>query len=508
MAGKIIDMVLNLKFARMKRLNISLLVFLTVFCISCKDNRLEGMYEDKVGFLKSGEQMISTYIANKEIIFESPVFRSGIGTARTTVHVQLDAEILQQYNSANNTNYIMLPDDSFTIANKDFELTGDLKNVVVKINIDIKKLELLQGVMSQKYVVPLKLITSGEIGVNLPKSTMILIPEIVGGIRPNSATPLWSKTFDQMMINGTNHNTASFAVSNKYVFVNTRNENLKYYDRFTGAHIGEVVLPFKGSLSNFTVTSDDKDNLLISNLRNAATGLSLQTIYRIKGTSAPEKYIEFSHVYPNGRKMSINGNLDQEAVITSTVENSSRVLYWLVKNGVLISQEPQVFNADAAKIGWALQADAIAVGKDLEKGLFIAGNGLKSKFAFFDKTGESKAEYDLVGGGLDPASFKTHALAYATFNGANYLAVGLQQGLAAMHSILFDVTKETNLSLDPNSQKLIAYKGTAMLTLNNTNATVDVHLKVSDDAETMIFYTLGTNGSISAVQFDSKNITP
>jgi hypothetical protein len=506
MAGRTIEMMFNSNLNQncMKRPLIVLLSFLSIYFVSCKDNRLDGMYEDKIGFLNSGEQMISAYIANTEINFESPVYKSGIGTGRANVQVSLDKTILDEYNLAKDTDYEILPSDCYTIVNNDFVLNKDASNVIVKIKIDVKKLEQLQGVMSLKYVVPLKLTVNGDIAVNTKKSSMILIPEITGGIRPNSAKTLWNKTFADMGINGTNHNTASFAVSNKYLFVNTRSEDLRYYDRFTGEYVGSIALPFKGSLTNFTVTNDSNDNLLISNLRNAATGLALQTIYRIKGVSAPEKYIELSHVYPNGRKLSITGDLDHDAIITSTVENSSRVLYWLVKGGVLVSQSPQVYTADASRVSWVTLADAVAVGPDLENGLYIAAYGTKSNLGFFNKVGESRAEYDLLGGGLDPASFRTQALSYATFNGARYLAVGIQQLTAAMNTVLLDVTKVENLTLDPMSQKLVAFRAPSMLTSSNSNATADVALKVSADLNTMILYGLGTNGSVFAIQFDNK----
>ncbi len=474
------------------------------FAMSCQDSRLEGMYDDKIGFLKSGEQMLSAYIAKNEIEFESAVHKSGIGTSETQVTVVVDQQLLDSYNEEHNTQLEILPSDSYTIENREFKLNDKNNNVVVKVKIDIRKLESLQGVQTQRYAIPLKLSTSGEIELSENRSNLLLIPEITGGIRPNSGEVLFKKSFADLGINPTNHNTGSFAVSSKYFFVNTRNENLRYYDRFTGDYINSIPLSFKGSLANFTVTNDEKDNLLITNLRNAASGLALQTIYRIKGTGLPEKYIEFSHVYPNGRKLSITGDLDKDAIITSTVENSSRVLYWTVKNGVLLSQEPQVYAADAANIGWIFLADAVAVDVTLDKGVFIVGSGSKSNFGFFDKNGNSLAEYDLLGGGLDPASFRNQALAYATFNGAKYLALGSQQNQAAMYTTLLDVTKPENLKLNPNSQKLIAYKGPAIITTVNTNATADVHLKVSEDKETMVIYSLGTNGSVEAVQFDRK----
>ncbi|MEQ7801146.1 DUF5018 domain-containing protein [Pedobacter sp. ASV1-7] len=486
----------------MKRSFIILLSFLSVCFIACKENTTDGMYEDKIGFLNSGEQLIGAYIANTEIEFESPVYKSGIGTGQANVVASLDEATLDEYNLAKETDYEMMPADCYTITNSDFVLNKDNKNGVVKIKIDVKKLQALQGVMNQKYVVALKLAVNGDIALNSSKSTMILIPEITGGIRPNSAKVLWNKTFLDMGIPNDN-NAGSFAVTSQYVFVNGRSADLKYFDRFTGAYVGSVVLPFKGNLTNFTITADSKDNLLITNLRNSATGNALQTIYRIKGTSAPVKYIDLSHAYPNGRKLSVTGDLDQDAIITATVENSSRVIYWLVKNGVLVSQTPQVYTADATRITWATFADAVALGTDLEKGMFIVGNGTRSNLGFFSKNGDSNAEYDLLGGGLDPASFRSQSLSYATFNGASYLAVAAQKTNTEMLAVLFDVTKTSNLKLDPNSQKLIAYRSPSMTTLNNGNFTADVHLKVSDDLNTMVLYGLGTNGSVYAVQFDN-----
>lgn len=475
------------------------------FATSCQDSRLEGMYADNIGFLKSGEQMLSAYSATNEIEFESPVHKSGIGTNETQVTVVVDQQLLDNYNEEHNTQLQILPQDSYSIENREFQLNDKNNNVVVKVKIDVKKLEALQGVQTLKYAIPLKLNTSGEIELSENRSNLILIPEITGGIRPNSQEILFKKSFADLGINPTNHNTASFAVTSNYFFVNTRNEDLRYYDRFTGEYINSVPLSFKGSLSNFTVTNDEKDNLLITNLRNAASGLALQTIYRIKGTGQPEKYIEVSHAYPNGRKLSIVGDLDNDAIITGTVENSSSVLYWTVKNGSLLSQEPQLYTADASKISWVFWADAIPVSINIDDGIYIAGSGSRSNFGFFDNNSNALAEYDLLGGGLDPASFRSQTLAYATFNGAKYLALGSQQQQSAMLTTLFDVTRPENLNLSANSQKLVAYKGSALTTTVNTNATADVHLRVSDDKETMVLYSLGTNGSIEAVQFDRKS---
>lgn len=477
--------------------------FLMLF--SCKDTRLEGLTEDKIGFLKDGGHPLNAYIASKEIEFEASVYKSGIGKNQTRVTIEVDPQVIEDYNRQHGTTLEPLSSDAFSLENENFIVDNENKNAQVKVRIDVKKLEALQGIQTQKYAVPLRLKTTGEIAVNEPKSTLLLIPEVSGGIRSNSAELLWSKTLEEMGVPQTNHFTASFAVTTNYLFVNTRTEDLRYFDRYTGEYIGSIPLDFKGSLTNFTVTSDEGDNLLISNLRNAASGEALQTIYRIKGTGSPEKYIELWHTYPNGRKISITGDLDSDAIITSTVENSSKVLYWKVNDGILQSQEPQVFTADATRISWAILADAVALDVNLEKGMFIAGSGTLSALGHFNSSGEGTAMFDLAGAGLNPAAGnRTQALAMANFNGARYLAVGSQSSGNTMHSLLLDVTKTENLQLNPSNNKIVAFVGEPITTISNANSTADIHLKVSKDKSTMVLYSLGTNGGITAVQFDNK----
>src|SRR5690606_14035299 len=219
------------------------------------------------------------------------------------------------------------------------------------------------------YALPMKLSASGGVELNADKSEVVLVPEITGGFRPGSDVILFEKTIQDMGLSITNAN--SIAVSSKYLFVNSRNEDLRYYDRFTGEQAGTIILPFKGNLTSFAVASDDNDNLLVSNFKNGTGGA--QTIYRITGTGAPVKYIEASYSHITGRRISITGSLDGDAIITSPVDNSSRVLYWTVKNGVLQSQNPQIYTADANSITWTTFADAVALNSNLEQGMFVVG---------------------------------------------------------------------------------------------------------------------------------------
>src|SRR5690606_29676310 len=248
------------------------------------------------------------------------------------------------------------------------------------------------------------------------------------------------------------------------------------------------------------------DNLLVANFKNGTGGA--QTIYRITGTGAPVKYIEASYSHITCRRISITGSLDGDAIITSPVDNSSRVLYWTVKNGVLQSQNPQIYTADANSITWTTFADSVALNSNLEQGMFVVGGlGSKSGLGYFDIGGSTGALYDLGGGGLDPGQFANQALAYIEFNDVKYLALASLQGQVSMQSTLFNVTNPLDLQLDPLSQKLLSYRGAPIIaTSNNANRTVDVQLKVSDDGETLVLYSFATNGGVVAVQFDKKAV--
>ena len=100
-----------------------------------------------------------------------------------------------------------------------------------------------------------------------------------------------------------------------------------------------------------------------------------QTIYIINGNSAPVKLIESEHPYPNGRKISVNGDLTKDAIISCSVEVSSKMIYWEIKNGEVVSQQPTMIEADPNIIKWNYQADAMAVSSDISDGYYLTGYG-------------------------------------------------------------------------------------------------------------------------------------
>lgn len=484
-----------------------IILLVSVLFSACEDNRMEGMMDDQFYLLKNGDYILKAYRQKSLVDFEVSIYKSGMGTASGEVTFVADESVLSNYNTANGVSYKQLPADCYTIDNSTVQFDPETVSKKVKITLDVKKVESLQGIGNKQYAIPLKISTTSGISVVADKSELILIPEISGGIRPNSEKLLWSKSLTEMGISGTDHFTASFAVTSSYLFVNSRNADLKYFNKLTGEYVGTIALPFKGSLANFTIANDDKDNLLITNLRNKNDGNPYQQlIYRITGTGDPVEYINSSHIYPNGRKLSIKGDLDGDALIVSTIENSSKFLYWTVRNGQLVSQDPQVFETQPGSIAWNLFGDAMPRGTDISNGFFIAGYGTLPGLGYFDNQGNMVSKYDLKNGELDPAAgFSTQALDLTTFNAATYLAVGTVEGTLYMNGRLLDVTSPQNISLNPLDSYLLAFRLNKFGCNNNANMTGDIHVKTSGDGQTMEMYVLGTNGSIVATQFDCKS---
>lgn len=336
--------------------------------------------------------------------------------------------------------------------------------------------------------------------------------KLAKGMRKGSGKLLWSKSLVDMGINGTDNNTVAIASSSDYVFVNTRSSDLKYFNRHTGAYAGTVNLPFKGGLTNFCIANDTNNNLLITNLRNLGGGAqAVQTIYRIKGTGEPQKYIETSHIYPTGRKLSVCGNLDGDAIILSTVEISSKVLYWEVKNGVLQSQEPKLYTADPKTIGWNYLGDAVTLGTNIDQGIFCTGYGSPKGFGFFNSDGSKNVMYNLANAifatvPLTDAGHIIQQLDIAEFNGAKYLALADQYWTWSTFGFLFDVTSPSNLGRDPKDPELLVYETQPIGCNNNGNNVADINLKVSADGMKLSLYLLGTNGGVAAYEFDCIDV--
>ncbi len=330
--------------------------------------------------------------------------------------------------------------------------------------------------------------------------------KVAYGIRVSSARQLWFKGLSEMGLPAADHMTTSIAVSGNYLMINTRNQNNVYVDRFSGEPKGNMQLgSIKGSLTNFFATSDEAGNILICNLSpNAGANF---VVYKFTGVTdaIPVKLIDWpTGGLAIGRKMSVRGNLNTDALITVTQMNSKIVHIWEIKGGVLQSAAPKSSVTVAFDSNWSNLADAVAESSTYPSKLFVSG--YPSSFGAVNPDGSVIGLYNLTGAGYN-SNFIAQSLDYASFNGAKYLAqtiVALYGGANNCH--LYDVTVPANLASAPKDPKLLVFSSPANVVSNNTNATGDVAIKVSDDGFKMVMYMVITNFGVAAYEFDCIDV--
>ncbi len=322
------------------------------------------------------------------------------------------------------------------------------------------------------------------------------------GMRNGSAKILWSKKLQSDLGITTLHNTTSLAVTKDYVVVNTRNEPGMLLDRKTGAKVGTMpnMGSIQGGLTNFFATADDGDNILISNLApNAGT----YKVWRFKGVNAsPELYIDWTSSPSLGRKLSIKGSLDGDAIITAALMGDAMSFArWQVKDGVLLSQTPQIVAINGLGGAWWNNADVVASNpSDPTADYFVSYYAMPRKFAWVDgKTNSVKAFGPEISG-----NWIQNAADYTHFNGNSY-AVNMSINSFTWGSddkvYLHDASATTTFT-EPIWETPIGTYGGKDNGGTNANGTGDAILKVSSDGYYMYLYFMFTNGCVVCVQYD------
>lgn len=363
--------------------------------------------------------------------------------------------------------------------------------------------------VAQDFSKPVTYTVTAENGNTVQYVVKPITPQkVTSGIRPGSQRLLWTKSLVELGINGIDHFTTSIAVTDNYLAVNTRAAANKYLDRYTGALLGTMVPTpvLSTQFPNFFATSDEAGHILVSNLVNGLPNTLYVYKYNDVTDLAPVKFIEWpSTAYLAGRKVSIKGDLNKNALIFMGSANSNNtILRWQVVNGILLSQTPTPITYGGTKI-WTLMADAIATGTNLTDHLFVAGQA--SDLAYVNgATGQPMSTVDLAASGI----VTTHSLDYTEFNNARYLAAVNVSSNIAGNAFLYNVTDPLLLSTAPSSasyNSICVFKSPVLANVANGNFTGDVALKVSKDGYKMILYVLITNGSIAAYEFDCIDLS-
>ncbi len=321
------------------------------------------------------------------------------------------------------------------------------------------------------------------------------------GMRVGSAKVLWSKKLNTDLGISVINLTGGMAVTKDYVVLNTRAQNSIYLDRKTGALAGTVNLGDKaGNLINFYNTCDDNNNILLCNLAPNAGAFK---VWRIKGvTGTPEDYIEWNGGVAIGRKLSIRGSLDGDAIISAPIlAAGNKFARWQVKGGVLQSQTPEIITITGIGGSWNTNCDVVySDPKVLTSDYFVSYYAAPYQFSWVDGiTNTVKARAAVVS-----SNWVQNAVDYNVFNGCPY-AVSNSINSFSWGSddkiYLYDVSTSSGLDNTVWSAPIGTYGGKDNGGVNG-NATGDVALKVSDNGYYMYLYFMFTNGCVVCVQYD------
>lgn len=351
-------------------------------------------------------------------------------------------------------------------------------------------------------------------GTSVQYTVKSITPQkVTNGMRIGSGRLLWTKTLSEMGIAASDNMSTSLAISSNNLVVNTRNIANRYFNRFNGTYVGDMVMTGINAVNfkNFSSTSDETNNILISNLVTAAGQKLYVYKYNSASDATPVKYIEWTVDLAGaqvGRKLSVKGSLNGNALIFMGASTSNNtILRWNVVGGVLQSQTPDKIIYTGTK-KWSYLADVISEGTSTSDNLFVSG--YPGDLAYVSSlNGSALATVDLVASGFNV----NHSIDHVVFNNSKYLAainINPFSWGTPSNAYLYNVTTPSALSALPGDANYATVRvytsGSIASPAGNGNSTGDVLLKVSDDGYKMIMYVFVTNGGVAAYEFDCIDV--
>ena len=341
------------------------------------------------------------------------------------------------------------------------------------------------------------------------------------GIRPESAKILFAKQLRGDLGITVDHVTGGIALYEDVVIINTRNENSICIDGKTGEKVHEFDLgPIKGGLTNFYTTNDAGGNVLVCNLAPNDGTFKVWRLTSITGDS--ELFIDWagSGDLAVGRKMSVRGNISTNAIITAPILGEAaepQFARWTVSGGNLASQTPEIITISGHSGVWRNNADVIYTTTSTTSDYFVGA--YSPNFLAWVNGATNQVRSSMSRTIDDDGNWITNAVDYIEFNNAKYVTANWINSFnwgSCDIVWLLDVTSEAkftgNLSFSPATCPAVAWQserhiyGAWALSVQNTNGTGDVAMKVSDDGKYLYLYFMFTNGSIVGVQFDCEGV--
>ncbi|MBD1422794.1 DUF5018 domain-containing protein [Sphingobacterium chuzhouense] len=329
--------------------------------------------------------------------------------------------------------------------------------------------------------------------------------------------PMWLKLGADLGFTGANE--TAIAISGDYLVVTKTgtvgNSQYRVFDRFTGEYIRDMYMPFTAGSGAFSqsnqLVADAKGNLL--SINRAAYG---QTIHIYKYDDPfdenPELLINTTNVNDllpttadrsTGRRLNIAGDLNGNAVITTSASVTKSFYCWEIKNGMLTSKIPTLITIEGTTGNHHGYVPEVQYINPIITSNYLLG--YQSDFSYIN--GTTNKQINAVSLSNRGNTTFMNALAIGTFNHATYAFLGRyfsNYDLNRMGLSMFDITDPQMLSIETSSSQYPSFNvfnSETLISTVATSGTGDIAIGYSDDGDRMQVYMLHTGYGIWAHEF-------
>ncbi len=156
------------------------LIALMLFLISCdEDYRLNNMVDDQVYLLKSGITTEKMFLVDN-YLYDVFVIKSGVGQQAVDLELRINPNLLNQYNDDSKTDYLLLPENFYSIKKRNVQMQVDDYKSSFQIQFDLPKILDLQQGTGKQYILPceIKVLNSTVKIADSTKSYSLILPVI------------------------------------------------------------------------------------------------------------------------------------------------------------------------------------------------------------------------------------------------------------------------------------------------------------------------------------------
>lgn len=163
----------------MKKIFLALALSAAACVAGCSDNEEVGYdIDSKLLLPKSGLQQIDLTETSTRVDYNVWVYRSGYNDGRSTATLTVDAKALADYNAANGTSYVLMPEAYYDLPAATVRLGNNDNTGKVSVTLDVSAIT-----AGSLYVLPIT-VGSPDTAISESGATVLLHP-----VRPEAEEP-------------------------------------------------------------------------------------------------------------------------------------------------------------------------------------------------------------------------------------------------------------------------------------------------------------------------------